>query len=109
MEFVKAADTSTLPAGKMTMVTAKGKDILLVNVDGAYYAIANKCTHLGGSLVKGKLNGYLVTCPRHGGTFDVRTGQAVTGAKIGVLKFNVKNEVQYEVKVEGTSILIGIP
>lgn len=109
MEFVKVADTSTLPAGKMMMVTASGKEILLANVNGSYYAIANKCTHLGGSLVKGVLDGNVVTCPRHGSQFDVKTGQAVSGAKIGILKFNVKNEVKYEVKVDGTDILIGIP
>jgi 3-phenylpropionate/trans-cinnamate dioxygenase ferredoxin subunit len=87
MEFVKVADTSTLPAGKMMMVTASGKEILLANVNGSYYAIANKCTHLGGSLVKGVLDGNVVTCPRHGSQFDVKTGQAVSGAKIGILKF----------------------
>jgi 3-phenylpropionate/trans-cinnamate dioxygenase ferredoxin subunit len=109
MEFVKVAETTTFSASKMMRVTAGGKEILLVNVDGACYVIANKCTHLGGSLVGGVLNGNVVTCPRHGGSFDVKTGQAVSGAKIGILKFNIKNEVKYEVKVEGTNILIGIP
>ncbi len=109
MEFVKVAETTALPPGKMMKVTADKKEILLVNVDGAYYAIANKCTHLGGSLVNGKLNGNLVTCPRHGSTFDVKTGKAANGAKIGPLKFNVRDETRYEVKVEGTDILVGIP
>ena len=109
MEFAKVADTSALPAGKMIMVTAGGKEILLANVDGSYYAITNKCTHLGGSLAKGVLNGNLVTCPRHGAQFDVKTGQAVAEAKIAFIKMKVKNEVKYEVKIEGTSILIGIP
>jgi len=109
MEFIKIADTSTLPAGKMMMVTAGGKEILLANVGGTYYAIANKCTHLGGSLAKGTLNGSVVTCPRHGAQFDVKTGQAVSEAKIAFVKMKVRNEVKYEVKVDGTNILIGIP
>jgi 3-phenylpropionate/trans-cinnamate dioxygenase ferredoxin subunit len=109
MEFVKVADTSTLPPGKTMLVTAGGKDILLANVDGSYYAIANKCTHLGGSLVKGILSGSVVTCPRHGAQFDVRTGQAVSEAKIAFVRMKVKNEVKYEVKVEGGNILVGIP
>ncbi len=109
MEFVKVADTSTLSAGKMIMVTAGGKEILLANVDGSYYAIANTCTHLRGSLAKGVLNGSVVTCPRHGAQFDVKTGQAVSEAKIAFIKMKVKNEVKYEVKVDGTKILIGIP
>jgi 3-phenylpropionate/trans-cinnamate dioxygenase ferredoxin subunit len=109
MEFVKVADTSTLPAGKMMAVNAGGKEILLANVDGSYYAIANKCTHLGGSLAKGVLEGSLVTCPKHGAQFDVKTGQAVSEAKIVIIKMKVKNEVKYEIKVDGTNILIGIP
>ena len=108
MEFVKVADTASLPAGKMMRVTAGGKEILLANVDGSYYAIANQCTHLRGSLVNGVLAGNIVTCPRHGAQFDVRTGQAVSEAKIAFVKMRVRNEVKYEVKVEGTSILIGI-
>ena len=109
MEFVKVADTSALSTGKMMVVTAGGKEILLANVDGAYYAITNKCTHLGGSLVKGNLNGSVVTCPRHGAQFDVKTGQAVSEAKIAFVKMKVRNEVRYEVKVDGTNILIAIP
>ena len=109
MEFIKVADTSTLPAGKTMLVTAGGKEILLANVDGAYHAIANKCTHLGGSLAKGTFTGSVVTCPRHGAQFDVKTGQAVSEAKIAFVKMRVRNEVKYEVRVEGTHILIGIP
>ena len=109
MEFIKVADISAIPAGRTMLVTANGKEILLANVDGSYYALANKCTHLGGSLAKGILNGSVVTCPRHGSQFDVRTGQAVSGAKIAFIKMKVRNEVKYEVKVEGTNILIGIP
>lgn len=109
MEFVKVAETTALPAGKMMKVTANKKEILLANVDGAYYAIANRCTHLGGSLANGRLNGSQVTCPRHTSTFDVKTGKVVHGAKIGPLKFNVRDETKYEVKVDGTSILVGVP
>jgi 3-phenylpropionate/trans-cinnamate dioxygenase ferredoxin subunit len=109
MEFIIVADTSTLSTGKMMVVTAGGKEILLANVDGSYYAIANKCTHLGGSLAKGVLEGSLVTCPKHGAKFDVKTGQAVSEAKIAIIKMKVKDEVKYEVKVDGTNILIGIP
>lgn len=109
MEFVKVMDKAGLPVNTMVMVLVGGREVLLANVDGSYHAIANKCTHLGGSLSKGVLNGCIVTCPRHGAQFDVRTGKAVGDAKIGFMKMHVKDEESYTVKVEGTSILVGSP
>jgi 3-phenylpropionate/trans-cinnamate dioxygenase ferredoxin subunit len=109
LEFVKVVDKAELPANRMMIVVVGGREVLLANVDGSYYAIANKCTHLGGSLGKGVLEGSIVTCPRHGSRFDVKTGKNIRGAKIGFVKMNVRDEVSYTVKVEGTDILVGIP
>jgi 3-phenylpropionate/trans-cinnamate dioxygenase ferredoxin subunit len=109
MDYVKVVDISQLPPNKMIIVVVGGKEVLLANVDGSYYAIANKCTHLGGSLVTGVLEGSIVTCPRHGARFDLKTGKAVGEAKIGFMKMKVKDEAGYTVKVEGTDILVGIP
>ncbi len=106
MGFKKIADTSELPAGKMKKVTLDGKDVLLVNVDDAFYAIDNKCTHLGGSLVEGTLEGNEVICPRHGSRFDVKTGKAVGKAKVAFIKVMPKDEKTYVVKVEGTDIML---
>ena len=50
MEFVATLDTSELPEGQMKKVVIGDVDVLLANVGGEYYAIANKCNHLGGSL-----------------------------------------------------------
>jgi 3-phenylpropionate/trans-cinnamate dioxygenase ferredoxin subunit len=109
MEYVRVADKAELPTNKMVIVVVGGKEVLLANVDGSYYAIANKCTHAGGSLAKGALEGGIVTCPRHGARFDVKTGQAVGEAKIAFMKMKVKNEESYVVKVEGPDIMVGIP
>ena len=109
MEFVKVLEAAELSNNQMVMVVVGGKEVLLANVDGSYHAIANKCTHLGGSLAKGVLEGSIVTCPRHGAQFDVKTGEAVGEAKIAFMKMGVKNEERYVVKVEGTNIMIGIP
>ena len=78
MAYIKVMEQVELPANKMVMVNAGGKEVLLANVDGTYYALANKCTHFGGSLAKGVLEGSIVTCPKHGAQFDVRDGSAVT-------------------------------
>ena len=108
MEFIKALELAELPAGKMVRVEVGGKEILVANVAGSIYAITRNCTHLGGPLAKGKLEGSTVTCPWHGAQFDVKTGQALGEAKIAFLKMKVKSEECYPVKVEGTTLLIGI-
>jgi 3-phenylpropionate/trans-cinnamate dioxygenase ferredoxin subunit len=109
MAFVRVLDISELPEGQMVMVVVGGREVLVANVDGSYYAIANRCTHLGGNLSKGKLEGSVVTCPRHGSQFDVKTGQSIRGPKIAFLTMKAKDEETYTVKVEGTTIMIGEP
>jgi len=108
MGFVKVAETQEIPIGAMKMVKPGEKETLIANVEGKFYAIGNKCTHMGGDLYKGKLEGSVVTCPRHGAKFDVTTGRAVSGPKIGFLKLKTGDEPAYEVKVEGNEILIKI-
>ena len=102
MGFVKVASTKDLTAGKMTGVEAGGKQILVVNVDGKYYAIGDKCTHRGCMLSGGTLKeGGIVQCPCHGSNFDVKTG--------GVVKGPAKNpEPAYEVKVEKDQVLVNV-
>ena len=98
-EFIKVAETTEVPPSKMKKVKVDGKEILIVDVEGKYYAIGNKCTHRGGDLSKGSLSGKVVKCPRHGAKFDVTTGEVATGpAK--------KSETTFEVRVEGKNILI---
>jgi 3-phenylpropionate/trans-cinnamate dioxygenase ferredoxin subunit len=109
MDYVRVIDKAELPPNKMIIVAVEGKEVLLANVDGSYYAIINKCTHAGGSLAQGVLEGNIVTCPRHGARFDVKTGKAVGEAKIGFIKMKVKDEESCMVKVEGTDIMVGIP
>ena len=106
MEFAKVASTSEVPAGKMKMVKVGENEVLIANVGGKYYAIGNRCTHAGGSLSEGSLEGNVVTCPKHGSKFDVTSGQAVQGPKIAFFKLKTKDEQVFEIKVEGTDILV---
>ncbi len=50
----------------------------MANVNGEFYAFADVCTHDGGPLAEGELQGFTVRCPRHGAKFDIRTGKALT-------------------------------
>lgn len=108
MGFVKVADSAELTIGGKKKVVVGGKDILLANVDGEYYAISDVCPHMGGSLSEGTLEGSIVTCPKHGAKFDVRTGKEVADAKLLFLKIKVKDDGNYPLKLEGTDILIDL-
>jgi 3-phenylpropionate/trans-cinnamate dioxygenase ferredoxin subunit len=76
-DFVPVLETDSLPAGRMARVEAHGRRVLVVNVDGTIYAVADTCTHEDASLSQGALSGHCVRCPLHGSRFDVRTGAAV--------------------------------
>jgi 3-phenylpropionate/trans-cinnamate dioxygenase ferredoxin subunit len=104
--FVKVAEMPEIPVGKMKMVKLGEKEILIANVDGKYYAIANKCTHRGGDLSKGSLEGNIVTCPVHGAKFDVTTGKAISGPKVLFFRAKTNDESSYEVKIEQKNVML---
>jgi 3-phenylpropionate/trans-cinnamate dioxygenase ferredoxin subunit len=108
MNFTKVAQTSDIASGSMKNVVCDGNEILVVNLDGSFYAISHKCTHMGGRLSEGTLQDGIVTCPRHGAKFDVKTGQAIEGAKMAFVKMKVKDTRSYPVKIEGDDIFISI-
>jgi nitrite reductase/ring-hydroxylating ferredoxin subunit len=76
-DYVKVATTNEIEPGQARMVDVEGKRIALFNVDGEFFALDNTCTHRGGPLAEGKVSGHEVTCPWHGSTFDIRTGEVV--------------------------------
>lgn len=98
-DFVKVANSKDIQPSQMKEVEVNGENICVVNVEGKYYAIGSICTHEGGPLADGTLEGYEVECPWHNSKFDVRTGD-VTSPPAS------EPEPAYEVKVDGNSILI---
>ncbi len=76
--FVKVARTDEIAPGHAKVVDLQGKEIAVFNIDGAYFAIDNMCTHEEASLADGEITGFEVACPLHGAKFDVRSG-AVLG------------------------------
>jgi 3-phenylpropionate/trans-cinnamate dioxygenase ferredoxin subunit len=108
MVFVKIAEATEVPPGTMKPFTVEGKEILILNLNGKYYAMGGKCTHMGGDLSKGTLQGIVLTCPRHSSRFDVTTGKALSGPKFGPIRLKTSDELTYEVQVDGTSILVNL-
>jgi nitrite reductase/ring-hydroxylating ferredoxin subunit len=98
-DFVTVAETSEIPPGQMKEVDLDGQSVLVVNVDGHFYAVEATCTHRGGPLAEGELRGNIVTCPWHRGGFDVQTGHPVQLP-------TTEPVATYRVRVSGTAIQI---
>ena len=94
--------TTDISQGKMSHVTAGGKEILVANVDGSYYAINNICNHAGAELHEGDLAGKELTCPWHGAKWDVTTGNLVWFPQ------NLKNLESYKVTVENDTVYVEV-
>ena len=77
--YTSVGATTDFPEGQMRKVDAGGLDVLVVRLDGTLNAIVDTCTHAGGPLHEGPLEGDTVTCPWHGSRFSVRDG-SVRGA-----------------------------
>lgn len=105
MRYVKIAQTSEIKDGEKKKVQAGDKVLLLTQIGDTYYAIDNRCPHMGGSLYDGILSGSTITCPRHGSVFDVKTGAVIQRGKLAFIQVKVGEVHTYPVKVEGTDIL----
>ena len=89
--FEKVAEIGDLSPGEMKSVMLGQEEVLLANVNGNFYAISDTCTHVGGPLSEGSMDGNIVTCPWHGATFDVTSGSTLGGpAPSGVSCFTVR-------------------
>ena len=100
-KLIKIAAVKDVPPGQGAAFTVEGLEIALFNVEGTYYAIGNSCTHRGGSLSEGEVQGTKVTCPLHGADFDLKTG-AVLGPPAQ------KGVPSYKVVVEGDDIKVEV-
>jgi nitrite reductase/ring-hydroxylating ferredoxin subunit len=77
--FVKVGAVSDFPENSMIRVDVEGMPALVVRLDGRLRAIGAACSHAGGALEDGELNGAIVTCPLHGANFDLCSGVALSG------------------------------
>lgn len=98
-KYIKVAAVGDIPPGHKRTVEVDGVEVVLVNLDGTFYALEDVCTHDGGPLGAGELCGHELICPRHGGRFDVRSGAATRMPA-------VEPAPTYKVKVEGNDVLV---
>jgi len=77
-DWITVAPLEDFKPGTRKVVDADGSQLLVFNLDGKYYAIEDVCTHDGGQLDGGDIEGDQIVCPRHGARFCIRTGAALT-------------------------------
>jgi 3-phenylpropionate/trans-cinnamate dioxygenase ferredoxin subunit len=102
LEFVPVADVDEVQNGQRLLVDIGDLTVVVFNIAGAYFAIADICSHDGGPLAEGEIDGQAIECPRHGGEFELATGKAVRPPA-------VEDIPAYPVRVEGGQILVGLP
>ena len=100
-QFIKVTTTDELEDQQAKLVEVEGQKIALFRVGEAFYALSETCTHRGGPLSEGTVEGAEVTCPWHGARFDIKTG-AVLGPPAG------REARSYSVRVTGADIEIEV-
>ncbi|HVU90335.1 MAG TPA: non-heme iron oxygenase ferredoxin subunit [Pirellulales bacterium] len=99
MDFVRVAKVSDIPDPGKQIVEVEDRLVVVFHVAGQFYALDDVCTHDGGPLGEGALEGFCIACPRHGAKFDIRDGRALTMPA-------TRPTVAHEVKIEGDDILV---
>src|SRR4030042_1655194 len=113
--FVAAGKTGELKNGEKKKVGIGGQEVMLARVGDKYYAIANRCPHMGGDLSMGILAGTMIQCPRHGSQFDITDGhnirwmkgEGLAGAMGKIIK-SPRPVKTYKGKIEGDDIMIEV-
>jgi nitrite reductase/ring-hydroxylating ferredoxin subunit len=100
-EFTTVGRTEDVPEGEMRQFQVGGEDVAVANVDGAFHAFGDTCTHMQCSLADGDLDGTTVTCACHGSEFDVTSGDVLNGPATEPVS-------SFEVSAEGGELRISV-
>ena len=101
-DFVEIAPVEEIPNGERLFVEVADKPIVIFNIGGQLFAIGDVCSHDDGPVGEGDLEGFNVTCPRHGAQFDVRTGKVVQMPAVVDIP-------AYPVQLRDGNIYLGVP
>jgi 3-phenylpropionate/trans-cinnamate dioxygenase ferredoxin component len=95
------AKTSEIPPERVQVFQIGDHEVAVCNVNDHFYAIDDLCTHDGGSLDQGQLEGDEIECPRHGARFNVTSGEATQLPAFEPVE-------THAVRVEGDAIQVGV-
>ncbi len=100
-DFVPVIGESELRGGSMKLVNVAGRSLLLARYGDQVYGVSNRCPHMGCSLANGTLKGYIITCPCHGWSFDIRNGEYQKAKEIKLMT--------YTCKIQDSKIHVNLP
>lgn len=98
--WIDIASEGSLPPGEHLLVDVDGVEVAVFNIDGAYFAVQDTCTHDGAEIASGKLEDCTIVCPRHGAKFCLKTGKVLSPPAY-------EDIAVYPVRVEGGRIQVG--
>jgi 3-phenylpropionate/trans-cinnamate dioxygenase ferredoxin subunit len=102
LEFIPVAGAHDINPGERMFIEIDGAPIVIFNIAGGYFAIADLCSHDNGPVGEGDLEEFEVVCPRHGARFDVRDGKALSLPAVVDIP-------AYPVRINDGMIEIGLP
>lgn len=74
-DWINVIDEAAMENGENIVIDIDGTDVAIFKVEGGFYAIEDVCSHDGGEIASGELDGDEIICPRHGARFCVKTGE----------------------------------
>jgi len=101
VSWVRAASAASIPPGDYATVEVDGVFVAIFNVGGEFLAVEDVCTHDGGGLAGGAVEGDQVICPRHGARFCLRTGRALSPPAYEPVRSYQTRVVDGDVEVSG--------
>jgi 3-phenylpropionate/trans-cinnamate dioxygenase ferredoxin subunit len=101
-EFVAVGSIDELPNGERLLIEIDGQPIVIFNIVGALYAIADVCSHDDGPVGEGRLEGFEIVCPRHGARFDARSGEVLSLPAVVDIP-------AYPIRIQEGQIEVGLP
>ena len=100
--YVRVGSVSEVPQDGAEVFDVEDRKIAVYRLEDGFYAIDDICTHDGGPLAQGDVDGDQVICPRHGARFSIKTGAALTFPAITPVD-------TYPVRVDGEDLFVGLP
>ena len=102
MEFIPVGSVNELREGQRLFIEIDETPIVILNIAGKYFAVADVCSHDDGPVGEGNIEGFEMICPRHGARFDIRSGRALALPAFVDIP-------AYPVRMVGDQIEVGIP